>query len=229
MNNIELIIIIFLSLGIFITWYSEALGSYIKLISMSSNRNVVGSSLVQAAGVLSRLGFFMQSFAFAWIIDSRLFMDSRLMLVIFCLIIVLISLTLLNFTGRVSTDMLYLIYYKLGVIKKLERESKYSITLDFKIKPNPSYLAAYLLLYLGSFSSLLIQTMDVNFAARSVALSGVINGLSTIVLLSYIEVKFAHDVEEFGFSLIPMKLILSRYYALGISITLLTFVLLIKR
>ena len=226
MNNLQSLIIILLGIGVFITWYSETLGSYIKIISMHSNRNVVGNSIVQATSVFSRLGFFMQSFAFAWIIDSRLFMEDRLTLVLFCLTIVFGCLIFLNFYGRLSTKILFIIYHKLGIIKKLEFDLGHFKILNFRIKPNLSYVFAYFLLYLGSFSPLIIQTMDVNFAARSVALSGVINGISTIILLSYVDVKYAHDLEDAGFSSIPMKLIAARYYALGILfavIMLLTF------
>lgn len=216
MSLVDVIIGLLLVLGVFITWSSEALGSYIKLVAMRSNRNVVGGSLVQAASVLSRLGFFMQSFAFAWIIDSRVLMHSRLVLFLICLLVVFLSLIFLNFYGRLATHILFFGYHKLGIIEELDEEPEYSIKIDFRIRPPATYVFAYFLLYFGSFSALIIQTIDASFAARSVALSGVINGISTIILLSYIDVKYAHDVEVAGTSLIPMQLIISRYYALGI-------------
>jgi len=216
MNTLQSLIIILLSIGVFVTWYSEALGSYIRIISMHSNRNVVGNSIVQATSVFSRLGFFMQSFAFAWIIDSRLFMGHRLALVLFCLSIVFGCLIFLNFFGRLSTQILFTLYHRFGIINKLEFDIAHIKPLNFKIKPKLSHVFAYFLLYFGSFSPLMIQMIDVNFAARSVALSGVINGISTIILLSYIDVKYAHDLEDAGTSLIPIKLIAARYYAVVI-------------
>ena len=218
----ELIIFCILIMGVFITWSTEALGSYIKLVSMSANRNIVGVSLVQAISVISRLGFFSQSFAFAWIIDSRLFIETRINLFVSCLITVLFSLVLLKYKGDKIVKIVFKFYHKIGVIKDLNINDIKVLKLNKKIKPPKLYVFAYLMLYMGSFSPLIIQLANLDFAARSVALSGIINGVSTIMLLSYVDVKFARDLEESELSLIPEELIFARYYAVGILILLST-------
>jgi len=188
---------------------------------MDSNRNLVGNSLVQAIGVVSRFGFFMQSFAFAWILDKRLYLDQRFSLVICCLLVVLLCMLTLQYLGEKSTRLLFSFYSKLGVIENLEYEPKKIKIFNFKIIPSWIQVFAYTLLYSGSFSVLLIQIIDVDFAARSIALSGIINGISTIILLSYIDVKFAHHVEKNGDSLIPYELIMARFYAISMLILVL--------
>lgn len=214
----NLMILVLLLLGVFFTWYSEALGSYIKLISMDSKRNLVGNSLVQAIGVLSRFGFFMQSFAFAWILDKRLYLSERFSLVIGCLLVVLLCMLTLQYFGEKSTKMLFGFYSKLGLIENLSYKPKNIKVFNICIVPSFIQVFAYILLYTGSFSVLLIQIIDVDFAARSIALSGIINGISTIILLSYIDVKFAHHIEKNGDSSIPYELIMARFYAIFILI-----------
>jgi hypothetical protein len=214
----SLIILTLLFFGVFFTWYNEALGSYIKLISMDSKRNLVGNSLVQAIGVLSRFGFFVQSFAMAWIIDKRLFLSERLYLVIGCLLVVLLSIITLQYFGEKSTKMLFGFYSKYGLIEKLSYKPKNIKVFNIHLVPSFTQVFAYMLLYTGSFSVLLIQLIDIDFAARSIALSGIISGISTIILLSYIDVKFAHHIEKKGESSIPFELIMARFYATFILI-----------
>lgn len=88
-----------LGIGVFITWTSEAFGAYIKYYSNLIGKQITGITLVQSIGVFSRIGFFLQAFAIAWILDKNLYSNDRFFIVIFSELVILIGLIFLNRFG----------------------------------------------------------------------------------------------------------------------------------
>lgn len=214
---------ILLGIGVLITWTSEALGSYIKYYSNLIGRQITGITLVQSIGVFSRIGYFFQAYAIAWILDKNLYSNDRLFIVIIGELIILIGLIFLNRFGLILAKYIYIIHEKLKIIDKFNTDVIKIKTIGLK-KPNSLQVFAYIFLYLGAFFPLYLQILLPDFAARSIALSGIINGVSTLILVSYIDIKYANQIEAKGQSLLQEELITARYLALIILIALHYFV-----
>lgn len=91
-------------------------------------------------------------------------------------------------------------------------------------KPNLLQVVAYIFLYFGAFSPLYLQIIFTDFSARSIALSGIINGMSTLILVSYIDVKYANQIETNSVSILQEELIAARYTALLILVLIQSFI-----
>lgn len=221
----ELLILFFLFIGIFFTWFAETITSYIRIVLQKYNQNVISLSLVSAISVVSRFGFFIQTFIIAWIIDLQLFLNHRLELSIFFMCVVAFTNLFLFFYGSWFVKLIYKIYVFLGLINNnLNKFESNKITLNPKISPQVFHIFAYLFLYCGALVPLLAQLYDINLAARGIAIAGIVNGVATIMLLSIIDVKYANAIQNNKTSEIPEKLIKARFYALVIIIfIMLTF------
>jgi hypothetical protein len=213
----NLIVLISLGLGVMLTWLFEGLGGYIKEYGARINRQTTSAMLVQSIGVFSRIGFFLQAFAVAWVLDTKSFQDGRFTLVLFCEFMALASLFILFAFGDRLSKSLFLLYSRVGIIKPISKMFFPQRILIAK-KPNFIQVLGYLFLYLGAFSPLYIQMLFPEFAARSIALSGIINGISTLILISYMDVKYADQIESKGLSLMQGELLGARFAALIILI-----------
>lgn len=210
-----LYLILWLYVGAFITWATETLGSIIKIIGMSAKKNLIFASVVQSISVFSRLGFFMQALSIAWIVDQKILMDSRLELAFGYLFITFISVFLTHFFGLKLVTQVY---------TKINRVAVNSIFNDVKIisiyengsKPKLLQIIGYVMLYAGGFFPILLQLIFPEFAARGVALASIVNGLSTIILVSFYDLKTSMEIQEAEVSNIPIQLIYSRYAAIMI-------------
>ena len=84
-------------------------------------------------------------------------------------------------------------------------------------RPNIYAVVGYLFLYLGAIIPLIGQLMLPSFAARSIALATIINGLSTIILVAFLDLKIAYQLESREYSDIPGRLMASKLLAVIIS------------
>ncbi len=210
---------ILFGLGVLITWTSEGFGAYIKYYSNLIGRQITGITLVQSIGVFSRIGYFLQAFAIAWILDKNLYSNNRFYIVIYGELIILIGLIILSRFGLILSKYIYIIHSKLKIIDKLNIEHIKIDKIVFK-RPKLIQVIAYIFLYLGAFFPLYLQLLYSDFAARSIALSGIINGVSTLILISYIDIKYANQIEGNGESILQEELIAARYVALIILISM---------
>jgi hypothetical protein len=213
MYQIELL----LGVGVLITWISEGFGAYIKYYSNIIGRQITGITLVQSIGVLSRIGYFLQAFAIAWILDKNLYSNDRFFIVIYSEIVILLGLIILYRYGLIFARLIYAIHSSLKIIDKMNVEHLKIEKITLK-RPKFIQVFAYIFLYLGAFFPLYLQILFSDFAARSIAISGIINGVSTLILISYIDVKYANQVERNGVSVLQEELIAARFIALIVLI-----------
>lgn len=216
MDSTTLIIICSLYIGSFVTWSTETFGSLVKLLGMQIKSNLISASVVQSISIFSRLGFFLQTLAIAWLVDERILIDSRVQLVFGYLLVTLITVFV---THRFGFGMLERIY-KYIIARELKNLQETPTQLKHQPLPMPSALQVigYLMLYTGGFLPILVQLAIPEFAARGVALASIINGISTIILISYYELKTSIDIHKSGVSKIPAQLLSARYAALSISL-----------
>jgi hypothetical protein len=211
---------ILLGLGVILTWSFEALGGYIKEYGRKINRQLTCVTLVQAIGVFSRLGYFFQAYGIAWVIDTNSFQNTRTLLVIYCELLIVMGYIILHFYGGMLSRFLFNIYSNLGIIDAATKIGEADKKILTAKTPKLSQVVGYFFLYFGAFSPFYIQMINPNYAARSVALSGIISGVSSVILISYMDVKYANQVEMKGHSVVQEELLGARYTALLILIAL---------
>lgn len=217
-------IFIILGVGVLVTWASEGLGGYIKYYSNIIERQITGITIVQSIGVFSRIGYFLQAFAIAWILDEKLFEGDRIQLIIYCEIMILVGLLSLCKIGMTVSKFVFTFYEKINVIDRKYGDQPCDLKLKWSC-PSAVQVLAYILLYFGAFSPLYIQLIAQDYAARSIAISGIINGMSTIILISYIDIKYANQIEGDGQSILQEELMSARYVALMLLIMFQLFLL----
>ena len=214
----SILILTALYVGAFVTWSTEASGSIIRLFGMETNSNLISTSVVQSISIFSRLGFFLQALALAWIVDEGLFIKFRPEMAIGYLLISLFSLLFINnFANKIIQLFLNIIRFK---IKTQPWEiNSVQIKFNSKTTPKPLQVLGYVLLYVGGFFPILIQLALPEYAARGVALSSIVNGISTVILISYYDLKTSIEINKTGNSSIPSQLIWARYAALVLLLT----------
>ena len=189
-------------------------------MSMDTGNNVIGGAIVQALSVGSRLGVFLQSFALAWIIDDKLYLDSRTNFALSYLAIILLSILFSKITAPIIVEFTQQEYTRNKVVQKSETDKKEIGIFYLTERPNIYAVYGYLFLYLGAIIPLIGQLLLPSFAARSIALATIINGLSTIILIAYLDLKIAYQLESKEYSKIPGQLMSSKLVAIIISFIL---------
>lgn len=212
----------FLFVGAFLTWATEASGSIIKKIGISTGQVLVSSSVVQAISIFSRVGFFSQAFVIAWIVDANLFVENRFMVVAGYYISVFLAIIISQRAGYgVLTMFMHWFYKKTELSNHCDQDESIYEPIEL-ITPRISQVVGYVFLYFGAIFPLLIQLVYPDFTARGVALASLVNGVSTILLIAINETRFAIDIQKTGGSLIPDQLYCARYLGLIINVFLLS-------
>ena len=134
------------------------------------------------------------------------------------LLISLFSLLFINnFANKIIKLFLNIIRFK---IKTQPWEiNSVQIKFNSKTTPKPLQVLGYVLLYVGGFFPILIQLALPEYAARGIALSSIVNGISTVILISYYDLKTSIEINKTGNSSIPSQLIWARYAALVLLLT----------
>jgi hypothetical protein len=226
MDTISLLTLSSLYVGAFITWSTEAFGSVIRLIGIAAKSNLISSSFVHSIGIFSRLGFFLQALALAWIVDEKLLMGFRYEMAIGYLVVSSFSVIFIHLFGARIIELLCKI---LANKIPIDAWKNHSVKIEFNAFTRPKQLQifGYILLYSGGFFPILIQLVIPEFAARGVALASIVNGVSTIILISYYDLKTSVEIQHNGASLIPVQLVWARYGALVFLVFLCAIVYLI--
>jgi len=208
----ETLALVLFYIGVLITWSIEAAGSVIKIHGMKMGANLVSASFVQAIGVFSRLGFFLQSYASAWIVDESFYPEKKPAIAVGYFMMVFISVL---FSQTILSRFIWALMSKHPTFKQsfLDPSLKSSVTQK-KLNPSVLQVFGYLMLYSGGFSPIVLHLLSPEFVARSVALSGLINGVSSIILVAYYDIKTSLELASCGFSAIPYQLLRARYVAL---------------
>lgn len=222
------LLLVTLFIGVYVTWATEALGSIIRKASIAARKNVLGSSIVQAIGVFSRLGFFLQTFAIAWIIDEHKFSSNRYIIALCYCATVMLALISTQYLGKKLIGFVYARTYHFFGHAKNENKELNAISIDLKKRPSTVQVIGYVFLYFGGIFPLIGQLINPDFAARSLALASIINGISTILLIAIVDMKMAIQIESSGISDIPDKLYVARYIALFINFVFLCAFLIIS-
>jgi hypothetical protein len=207
-----LFIVSSLFVGGFVVWSAESLGTIIKIQSMQAGKNIFGGAIVQMLSVLSRLGVFIQTFAIAWLIDTNMLMERRLHLVVGYLLVIFLTLLSMRRLFSYIGDF-YGKYVSLATDKGLK------VTFEWRsegAKPSLIGIAGYVFLYAGAVFPLVGQKIDPDLSARSMAISAIFNGVSTVLLVGYLDVKYAIDLERSGQSRLPYSLYQSKFLAVFI-------------
>ncbi len=228
MDSTALIIVGGLYFGAFVTWSTEAFGSLVKIFGMEIKSNLISVSVVQSISIFSRLGFFLQALAIAWIVDEIILIEFRGLLVLGYLAITLFSVYVTHFFGLRVLKYAYNYIISKAPSNNLN-ETAGRLRYQYLWRPSVLQILGYLMLYMGGFLPILIQLVLPEFAARGVALASIINGVSTIILISYYDLKTSIEINKSMVSDIPAQLLAARYVALFISIAVCITVILVMR
>ncbi|QSZ42367.1 hypothetical protein GJV85_09700 [Sulfurimonas aquatica] len=216
----DIIILILFYMGVFITWGTEAVGSIIKKIGMISKKNLLSSSFVQSLSILARFGFFLQLLVVSWIVDEKLYLESRGSLALGYTVMVLLSIMIVQKIGPKSLFYLFNLIMNKFNFETHDNANTGDVHISL-VAPTITQVSGYLLLYTGGMLPLLIQLAFPEFSARGLAIAGVVNGLSTILLIAINDTKMSMQIHKNGFSKIPDQLYVARYIAISILIIVL--------
>lgn len=216
-------LILILMLSCFAVFYIESVGTVIRKTSMDTGNNVIGNALVQALSVVSRLGVFIQSFVFAWIIDEQLFLDLRFKIAALYLAVLSASILGAVMTAPIIVRFVRLQYERKNIKEELKVEVSEVGAVSLYRRPMLYAILGYLFLYLGAIVPLIGQVLMSSFAARSMAIATIINGLSTIILVAILDLKIGYEIEAKKYSEIPGRLMASKLLAALISLVVIVF------
>jgi hypothetical protein len=214
MVSVEFFLLCLVIFGAVVVWASESTGTIVRAVGIQLGLNVLGGALVQRLSVISRLGVFVQTMAMAWVIDEGLLIDHRLLVAVAYVGAVVIATTL----TQALSHKIYLAVYSYAIRRGLPASLGGAHMFKFqgcRLFCRGSGLAtlAYVFLYVGAVFPLLGQSLSSALVARSIAIASVLNGVSTLILIGYIEMRMAVDVERTGVSTLPRVIYSSKYSA----------------
>ena len=209
-----MILVIVILASCFIIYSAESVGTIIKKMSIDTGNNVLGNGVVQALSVGSRLGVFLQTFAVAWIIDEGLLFELRTQVATGYLIAILITTLLCQVLAPQIITLVLTIYAVFGVRLKNDEMAFGFEKFPFVVTPHKWGLVGYYFLYLGAILPLVGQLFLVDYSARLLAIATVSNGVSTMILIGFVDLKLAFEIDQKGSSNIPVRLMASKYYAI---------------
>ena len=210
-----------LLLATLLIWGIESLAHVLKIIGIRSNTPLIGNAFAQSLNIVSRLGYFIQTYIIASLLDRSLYTDKRLLIVISYFVCVLLSTFIIEICfKRIVKLYKYLLTGNLLDIKAQTYTHPVSNKIGGRLQPLA--LVGYIFLYGGAIAPLGIQLIFPSMAARSIALGAILNGISTIVLISVLDLRIAMNTQNNVNHSLSENIYRSKYYA---SLTLIIFVL----
>ena len=207
-----------------IIYSAESIGTVIKKMSIDTGNNVLGNGVVQALAVGSRLGVFLQTFAVAWIIDEGLLLDSRLLMASGYLVAILITTLLCQLLAPQIIKLVLIVYRSFGVELKNNNLAIGFERFPFVATPYKWAVVGYYFLYLGAIVPLMGQLFLLDYSARLLALATIANGLSTMILIGFVDLRIAYEIDQTGKSDLPVMLMTSKYYAIALCLVTIAWV-----
>ena len=210
----------------FLVWGVESLAHVSKILGIRSGTALIGNAFAQSLNIISRFGFLIQTYIMAIILDRSLFIEYRLIIVLLYLICALAS----SFIIEILFHKLILLYEYL-LLRKDVNNSINKFNISFSNRSIGGHLnllafAGYIFLYSGAVAPLIIQMLFPSMAARSVALGTILNGASTILLITILDFKIALNTQNNVHKNLSEDVYRSKYYAsFSLIILMLGFIL----
>jgi len=201
-----------LLLATLLIWGVESSAHAFKIIGIRSNTPLIGNAFAQSLNIISRFGYFIQTYIVAIILDRSLFIENRLLIMFLYFICVLAS----SFIVEICFKRFIRLYEKLALRNLIDTGANiYTPPASNKIGGRllPLAFVGYIFLYGGAIFPLVIQMIFPSMAARSVALGSIMNGLSTILLITVLDLRIALNTQNKVNNALSADVYRSKYYA----------------
>ena len=186
-------------------WFIELCVAFVRSAGIREEKNVISAAIQQSLSIVSRVGVFGQQAVIALILDKRILMDSRAELGAFYSISVLLVIVLGLFFSKGITE----IFSKItGMLSKRTSAAAASAVFapEFQRLLSPNIvkhrdyflLLTYFLYYSVVPAILICQRFAAEYSATLLAISTIVNGVGTIIVIWRFDMRLAIAIENSG-------------------------------